>query len=65
MNKIAKFDFFERVDRGIKQGVADALDTHRRRGEKVAIWRDGRVVEVLPSKIRQKKRRPGKLSPLL
>jgi hypothetical protein len=43
-------DLFERIDRGVKLGVARALEAHRKAGEKVAIWQKGRVVEVLPEK---------------
>jgi hypothetical protein len=53
----AHFDFFERINRGIKRGVAQALAAHRKAGEKVAIWRDGRIVEILPPMPREKKRR--------
>lgn len=37
-----------RIDLGIKAGVASALEEHRRAGRKVAIWRDGRVVQIIP-----------------
>ena len=55
MKPKAKFDLSERIDLGIKLGVAKALEAHRKAGEKVAIWRDGRVVEVLPARQRLKK----------
>jgi len=47
-----KSDLTERINRGIDIGIAKALEAHRRAGEKVAIWRDGRVVEVLPPRQR-------------
>jgi hypothetical protein len=52
-----KFDFFERVDRGVKRGVAQALAAHRKAGEKVSISRNGRIIEILPPLPRKKKRR--------
>jgi hypothetical protein len=55
MKSKSKYDLTERITRGIKIGVAQALEAHRQAGEKVAIWRDGRVVEVLPPRRRQKK----------
>lgn len=55
MKQNRKFDLTERVNRGVKLGIARALEAHRRAGEKVAIWRDGRVVEVIPPKLRQKR----------
>jgi hypothetical protein len=57
MKRRVEFDFFERVDRGIKRGVAQALAAHRRAGEKVVVWEDGRIVEILPPLRREKKRR--------
>jgi len=50
-----KYDLTERINRGIELGVSRALEAHRKAGEKVAIWRDGRVVEILPPKQRLKK----------
>jgi len=50
-----KFDLSERIDIGIKLGVAKALEAHRKAGEKVVIWRNGRIVEVLPARQRLRK----------
>ena len=47
-----KYDLSERIDLGIKIGVAKALEAHRKAGEKVAIWRDGQIVEIIPPKQR-------------
>jgi hypothetical protein len=55
MKQTAKYDLSERIDLGIRIGVARALEAHRKAGEKVAIWRNGRVVEVLPARQRIKK----------
>ncbi len=55
MKPNAKFDLTERINRGVELGVARALEAHRKAGEKVAIWRDGRVVQILPPKQRLKK----------
>lgn len=37
-----------RIDLGIKAAIATALEEHRRAGRKVAIWRDGQVVQIIP-----------------
>jgi hypothetical protein len=55
MKRTAKFDLSERIDLGIKLGVAKALEAHRKAGEKVVIWRNGRIVEVLPARQRLRK----------
>jgi hypothetical protein len=57
MKPSSKFDFFERIDRGIKRGVAQALAAHRMAGEKVAVWRDGKIVEIIPPLPRRNKRK--------
>ncbi len=51
------YNLSERIDLGIRLGVAKALEAHRKAGEKVAIWRNGRVVEVLPARQRVKRGR--------
>lgn len=37
-----------RIDLGIKAAIAAALEEHRRAGRKVAIWRDGQMVHIIP-----------------
>jgi hypothetical protein len=36
------------IDAGVHASIALALEEHRRAGRTVAVWRDGRVVEILP-----------------
>ena len=37
-----------KIDLGVKASIAAALDEHARAGRKVTIWRDGRIMEVVP-----------------
>lgn len=64
MKPKAKLDLSERIDRGVKLGVAQALEAHRKAGEKVAIWQKGRVVEVLPAEASHAKRGRNGLGPV-
>jgi hypothetical protein len=57
MKPTTQIDYSERIDRGIKLGVAQALAAHRKAGEKVSISRNGRIIEILPPLPREKKRR--------
>jgi hypothetical protein len=57
MKQTKEFAFFERIDRGIKRGVAIAFAAHRKAGEKVVVSEHGRIVEILPPLPREKKRR--------
>ena len=54
MKQKPQYDLTERINRGVELGVAKALEAHRKAGEKVAIWRNGRVVEILPPRPRRK-----------
>jgi hypothetical protein len=36
--------FYQKIDQGVKTAVAQAIERHRRLGEAIAVWRDGRVV---------------------
>ena len=40
-----------RIQRALRAGVRRALIRHKRLGESIAVWRDGRVVIVPPDQI--------------
>lgn len=42
---------------GVKESVARALERHKRLGESVAVWKDGKVVMLKPSEIPSRPRR--------
>lgn len=41
----------ELVNTAIKKGVREALEKHKRAGNSVAVWKDGRVVILKPDEI--------------
>ncbi|MGB7412649.1 MAG: hypothetical protein WA902_00435 [Thermosynechococcaceae cyanobacterium] len=41
----------QKIDHGVKVAIAKALDRHRRLGESIAVWRDGKVVTLPPDQI--------------
>ncbi|NEO57115.1 MAG: hypothetical protein F6K54_31010 [Okeania sp. SIO3B5] len=43
--------FSERLLKSINKAIAEALERHRKLGESIAIWEDGKVVIVPPEKI--------------
>ena len=47
----ALFEGGVEIDRALARGVRDALIRHRKLGQSVAVWRDGRVVEIMPHEI--------------
>lgn len=42
------FDFAEKVGAALRLAVADAIEDHRRTGDPLAVWQDGRVVMLPP-----------------
>jgi hypothetical protein len=42
---------FGRIERALRAAVRDALQRHKRDGDPVAVWREGRVVWVQPEEI--------------
>jgi hypothetical protein len=41
----------DRIGRALRAGVRDALQRHKRDGDPVAVWREGRVVWLPPDQI--------------
>ena len=41
----------ERIERALREAVRDALQRHKRDGDPVAVWREGRVVWLSPDQI--------------
>jgi len=42
---------YQKICDGIGVAIAKALDRHRRLGESIAVWQDGKVVIVSPDQI--------------
>jgi hypothetical protein len=47
----------ELIIEGVKEAVARALERHKKLGEPVAVWKDGKVVMLEPSQIPSRSRR--------
>ena len=47
----------ELIIEGVKEAVARALERHKKLGEPVAVWKDGKVVMLKPSQIPSRSRR--------
>lgn len=39
------------VDRAVREATREAVLTHKKLGQSVVVWRDGRVVRLKPSEI--------------
>lgn len=41
-----KKDFLEKIDLGVRLGVAHALAEHKRMGQSIVVWRNGKIVTI-------------------
>ncbi len=39
------------ISETMQEAVADAIETHRRMGRSIVVWRDGKVVHIRPEEI--------------
>ncbi len=44
-------DLLDRIDKGVREGVARAVLGHKKAGRSIAVWRNGRVEKIPPEKI--------------
>lgn len=40
-----------RIDAGVKEAIAEAVEAHRKAGRAIVVWRDGKVVTIPASEI--------------
>ena len=36
----------DKIDAGVKKAIAEAIERHRKLGESISIWQDGKVVTI-------------------
>ena len=41
----------DRIDAGVKSAIAEAIEKHRRLGQSIRIWRDGKIVTLTAAEI--------------
>jgi hypothetical protein len=41
----------DRIDAGVKAAIAEAIEKHRRLGQSISIWRDGKIVTLTAAEI--------------
>lgn len=42
---------YEKIDAGVKAAIAEAIDKHRRLGQSISVWRDGKIVTLTAAEI--------------
>ncbi|OGT52811.1 MAG: hypothetical protein A3F17_05315 [Gammaproteobacteria bacterium RIFCSPHIGHO2_12_FULL_41_15] len=51
-NTSKKSSFAQKVDLGVRRGVARALAEHKKAGRSIHVWQDGKIVEIPAKKIK-------------
>lgn len=46
-------ELHQKIDAGVKTAIAKAIERHRKLGESISIWQDGKVVTLTADKIPQ------------
>ncbi len=44
-------DVLRKFEIGVRRGVAQALEEHRRAGRSIVVWKDGKIVWIPPEQI--------------
>ncbi|MBW4676746.1 MAG: hypothetical protein KME52_22875 [Desmonostoc geniculatum HA4340-LM1] len=44
-------EIHQKIDAGVKAAIAKAIERHRRLGESISIWQDGKVVTLTADQI--------------
>lgn len=61
LNSNKDFNLSERIDYGVRKGVAKALLEHKLTGHSIVVWKNGKIVEIpaeqieIPEEFRDKK----------
>ena len=53
MNKPISDKLSSQIDTGVKLAIAKAVDRHRKLGESISIWQDGKVLTLTADEIPQ------------
>ncbi len=48
-NKLSELQ--QKIDVGVKQAIAQAIERHRKLGESISIWQDGKIVTLTAENI--------------
>ncbi|MBN1684418.1 MAG: hypothetical protein JW855_03155 [Gammaproteobacteria bacterium] len=52
MCKLTDKQITERIDQGVHLGVIRALAEHKKAGRSIVVWKNGKIVEIPPEKIK-------------
>ncbi len=51
MNEQSLTDLYQKIDAGVKLAIAEAIEKHRKLGESISIWQDGKIITLTANQI--------------
>ena len=51
MNEQSLTELYQKIDTGVKLAIAEAIEKHRKLGESISIWQDGKVITLTANQI--------------
>ncbi len=51
MNEQPLSELHQKIDAGVKLAIAEAIEKHRKLGQSISIWQDGKVVTLTADQI--------------
>ncbi len=51
MNEQPLSELHQKIDAGVKLAIAEAIEKHRKLGQSISIWQDGKVVTLTADRI--------------
>ena len=51
MNEQSLTELYQKIDAGVKLAIAEAIEKHRRLGQSISIWQDGKIITLTADQI--------------
>lgn len=51
MNEQSLTELYQKIDAGVKLALAEAIEKHRKLGESISIWQDGKIITLTANQI--------------
>ena len=51
MNEPYLTELYQTIDAGVKLAIAEAIEKHRKLGESISIWQDGKIITLTADQI--------------
>ena len=51
MNEQSLTELYQKIDAGVKLAIAEAIEKHRKLGQSISIWQDGKIITLTADQI--------------